>query len=208
MIRTQISVPAERTAVIRPSRPAAPIRSASPAATIRPGHPAAVIRPACPADRVALGDFLAGLSVHTLYLRFFAPVTPTPALLNLLSGGAANIDAVVAVRDGVVIGHAMAVDPQQPAATDVGVVVADAWQGQGVGSALIRALVARAQARGVTSIAMDVLHVNRRVLAMIGAHWPAADIGGSPDYLTIKIGLPRLRPLEGRTQWCGAMYQA
>jgi hypothetical protein len=45
---------------------------------------------------------------------------------------------------------------------------------------------------------------------MIAAHWPAADIGGSRDYLTIKIAIPRLRslPLEDRTKRSGALYQA
>ena len=56
--------------------------------------------------------------------------------------------------------------------TDIGVVVADAWQGQGVGSALVRALVSRAQARGVTSLSMDVLPGNHRVLAMIAGTGP------------------------------------
>ena len=47
----------------------------------------AAIRPVCPADLAALSDFFAGLSAETRYLRFFGPVTPTPALLHLLSGG-------------------------------------------------------------------------------------------------------------------------
>ena len=58
--------------------------------------------------------------------------------------------------------------------TEIGVVVADAWQGRGVGSALVRALLSRAQARGVTSLSMDVLPGNHQVLAMITAHWAAA----------------------------------
>ncbi len=74
--------------------------------------------------------------------------------------------------------------------TDIGVVVADAWQGQGVGSALVRALITRAQARGVTSIEMDVLPSNHRVLAMIKGHWPAARTGHSGDYNTICAQLP------------------
>ena len=57
---------------------------------------------------------------------------------------------MVATRDGVIIGHAMAADragPRGARMTDIGVVVADAWQRQGVGSALMRALIAGAQAR-------------------------------------------------------------
>jgi GNAT superfamily N-acetyltransferase len=160
------------------------------------GLAAAAIRPARPADLPALRDFFAGLSMQTRYLRFFAPVTPGPAMLNLLCGGAGTTSAVLATRDAIIIGHAMAADRSGPCGarmTDIGVVVADAWQGQGVGSALVRALITGAQARGVTSVAMDVLHGNHQVLAMIAGHWPAACTRHSRDYDTICAQLPRGR---------------
>ena len=185
------------------------------------GRATAAIRPVRPADLAALSDFFAGLSVESRYLRFFAPVTPTRDLLRLLSGGPANVDAIVAVAAGVIVGHAMAADrpepknpknpknpkdPKDPKApadpgdpcgtwvTDIGVVVADAWQRRGVGAALMRALVTRAQARGVTSLAMDVLPGNRQVLGMIIGHWPDAAIDHAPDSLDIRIPLPRYQP--------------
>jgi GNAT superfamily N-acetyltransferase len=177
------------------------------------GRATAAIRPVCPADLAALSDFFAALSVESRYLRFFAPVTPAHDLLHLLSGGPANVDAIVAVAAGdVIVGHAMAADrpdpknpkdPKEPAergdpcgawVTDVGVVVADDWQRRGVGAALMRALVTRAQARGVESLAMDVLPGNRKVLGMIIGHWPDAAIDHSPDSLDIRIPLPRYRP--------------
>src|SRR4249920_2862813 len=71
-------------------------------------HATAAIRPVHPADLPALGGFFEDLSVESRYLRFFAPVRPTGSLLHLLSGGPANVDAVVAVADGVIVGHAMA----------------------------------------------------------------------------------------------------
>ena len=163
------------------------------------GRVTAAIRPVRPEDLAALGDFFAGLSVEARYLRFFAPVTPTYGLLHLLSGGPANVDAIVAVADGVIVGHAMAADspgdhgdPCGARVTDVGVVVADAWQRRGVGAALMRTVVTRAQARGVTGLVMDVLPGNRVVLAMIIGHWPDAAIGHSPDSLDIRIPLPSL----------------
>ena len=73
--------------------------------------------------------------------------------------------------------------------TEIGVVVADAWQGQGVGSALVRALIGRARARGVTSLSMDVLPGNRDVLAMIAGHWAAARTRRGVDCVTIQAGL-------------------
>jgi len=117
-------------------------------------------------------------------------------------------DALVATIGGVVIGHAMAADrPADSSAgssadssagpspgsrglvTEFGVVVADAWQGQGVGSALIRALISRAQARGVTSLSMEVLPGNRDVLGMIADHWTAARTHRGVDSVTIQAGL-------------------
>ena len=172
-------------------RPAA-FATASPERVTTLAGPAAVIRPARAADEAALGDFFAALSPNSRYLRFFGPVTPGPALLRRLCGGAEGVDAVVAVRGGLIIGHAMAADqpgPHGSRVTDIGVVVADAWQGRGVGAALMRALVTGAQARGLTSMTMDVLHGNQRVLAMILAHWPAARIDNSGDGLAICIRL-------------------
>jgi hypothetical protein len=75
------------------------------------------------------------------------------------------------------------------------VVVADAWQRRGVGATLMRALIDRAQARGVTALAMDVLPGNRRVLAMVTGHWPQAAVGRAADSVDIRIPLPpRARP--------------
>ena len=56
----------------------ATVRSApSPAAVIWLARQAgAIIRPASPADMAALGDFFAGLSARTRYLRFLCPGTP------------------------------------------------------------------------------------------------------------------------------------
>jgi ribosomal protein S18 acetylase RimI-like enzyme len=153
----------------------------------------AAIRPALPADLPALGNFFGGLSRQTRYLRFFSPVTPGPDLLRLLAGGAGTTDAVVATRGRVITGHAMATDrdgPRGARITDIGVVVADAWQGQGVGSALVRALITSAQARGVTSVVMDVLPGNRQVLAMITGHWPAARAAHCRDYDTLCVPVP------------------
>jgi GNAT superfamily N-acetyltransferase len=68
-------------------------------------------------------------------------------------------------------------------------VVADAWQGRGLGAALMRALVTRARARGVTQLEMDVLNGNRQVIDMVTSHWPAARVERSPDSISIRIRL-------------------
>src|SRR6185437_9903244 len=65
----------------------------------------AAIRPVDPAEQAALSDFFAALSVESRYRRFFAPVRPSHGLLDLLSGRPANVDAIVAIADGVIVGH-------------------------------------------------------------------------------------------------------
>jgi GNAT superfamily N-acetyltransferase len=175
------------------------------------GRAVVAIRQTRPADKAALSDFFAGLSARTRYLRFFGPVTPGPAMLRRLIGDCddGHTDAVVAVRGDVIIGHAMAADqadrdgPGGARTTDIGVVVTDDWQGRGVGAALVRALVTGAQARGVTSVVMEVLPGNRQVLAMITGHWPAASIVHSTDYVTVRIQLPQQRAHARPVPWLG-----
>jgi GNAT superfamily N-acetyltransferase len=152
-----------------------------------------LIRQAGGGDLAGLGDFLAGLSVRTRHLRFFTGAPPaSPAMLRVLAGQRPGTDALVATWNGVIIGHAMAVDTAGPpgaAATEIGVVAADAWQGRGVGSGLMRALAARARARGATTLVMEVMAENRRMLAMIAGRWPDARHERSGAYITVHARL-------------------
>jgi GNAT superfamily N-acetyltransferase len=163
--------------------------------------PGWLIRPAARADTDALRVFLTGLSLRTRYLRFFAGVLPvTPAFLGRMTGGVTArgelTDALVVTGPGdtgPVIGHGMATDTTDDAGqamTDLGVVVADDHQGQGIGSALIRALTARTQARGATTLAMEVLAENRVMLALIGHYFPAAAYTRTGPYVSVHVQLP------------------
>jgi GNAT superfamily N-acetyltransferase len=153
------------------------------------------IRQPCTCDYEPIREFLIGLSPRARYLRFFTGAPPTSqALLRILAGGGAQTDALVATGDGVIIGHAMASDRAGPGSTrltEIGVVVADGYRGQGVGSALVRELLARAEIRGATAVVMEVLAENRQVLTMISDHWPVASQEYSGAYITISA---RLQP--------------
>lgn len=119
-------------------------------------------------------------------------------MIRLACGGS-RTDALVATHGGRIIGHAMAVDragPPDGLVTEIGVVVADAWQGQGLGAALVRTLLSQARARGVTALSMDVLPGNREVLAMIAGHWTGASTYRAADCLTIRV--PLLPPFAAR----------
>ena len=152
------------------------------------------IRQACYSDHAAIRDFVGGLSLRARYLRFFTgAVATSPVVLRILAGGGDHIDAIVAVENGTIIGHAMASDATGPGGTvtEIGVVVTDACQGRGIGAALVRALTARAQGRGITAFTMEVLAENRQVLAMIADHWPTAKHDLSGAYATIQVPLPQ-----------------
>ena len=155
------------------------------------------LRPAGAADTDALRVFLTGLSLRTRYLRFFAGVLPvTPAFLRRMSGVTAGgdlVDALVVTEDCVVIGHGMATDTRDDAGrpvTELAVVVADEHRGRGAGSALIRALTVRAQARGASTLLLDVLAENREMLDLVTHYFPAAGYRRSGPYLTIRVPLP------------------
>ena len=155
------------------------------------------LRPAGAADADALRVFLTGLSLRTRYLRFFAGVLPvTPAFLRRMSGVTAGgdlVDALVVTEDCVVIGHGMATDTRDDAGrpvTELAVVVADEHRGRGAGSALIRALTVRAQARGASTLLLDVLAENREMLDLVTHYFPAAGYRRSGPYLTIRVPLP------------------
>jgi GNAT superfamily N-acetyltransferase len=120
------------------------------------GH--AQLRPARGGDGEALQQFVGGLSLRTRYLRFFAGVPRvSPAMLHRMTGtrlpNGDLVDALVVTEAGAIIGHGMATDTRDSAGTpvtEVGVVVADGWQGQGVGSALTRALATGRRPAGPT----------------------------------------------------------
>lgn len=115
-------------------------------------------------------------------------------MLRILTGGSGRTDALVATENGVIIGHGMASDTTGYAGgrrTEIGVVVADGHRGMGVGSALVRGLLARARERGATVLVMEVLAENRQVITMITDHWPVTRRDQSGAYLTIHARLPQ-----------------
>ncbi len=120
-------------------------------------------------------------------------------MLRLLADGNAHTDVLVATDGDLIVGHAMAADRTASGGplTEIGVVVADAYRGVGVGSALVRRLLGQAQLRGVTAVVMEVLAENRQVLTMITDHWPVAHQERAGAYITVHAALPPgLRPAE------------
>ncbi|MFI6604071.1 GNAT family N-acetyltransferase [Nonomuraea sp. NPDC050536] len=132
------------------------------------------IRPARSDDEEGVRCFLSGLSLHTQTLRFFSGLgRPAAGLVRALIAVDECRDALVMTLNGEIIGHAMSYRGDETD-VEIAVVVTDRWQGRGLGPRLIDTLLLRAAVRGATTVGMDVLGENRRVLRLIRRVWPNA----------------------------------
>jgi ribosomal protein S18 acetylase RimI-like enzyme len=166
-----------------PIRPTASLRSGR----VRSG--AYAIRAATADDAALIRDFVCGLSVRTQYFRFFTAVSPpSRGLLLALTGGTGGTDILLVTDEtGAVIGHGMAVDAEADGRrhADIGLVIADGWQGQGLGTQLLTLAAERAAARGIRALLLEVLPENRRMLGIIERRWPDARRKRLPDAISI-----------------------
>lgn len=131
----------------------------------------AIIRPVLPQDSGIMQAFVRGLSSKARYLRFQTGLHElSPRLLERFM----DIDydrqmALIAVLFGsgreMVIGDARYATDRDDASTgEIGLVVADAWQGRGVAGRLLAALVRHAERMGIARLYGDVLAENEPML--------------------------------------------
>ncbi|WP_406311342.1 GNAT family N-acetyltransferase [Streptosporangium sp. NBC_01639] len=149
------------------------------------------IRPAGVDDAEGVHRFLAGLSPRTRALRFFTGMSrPSASLVRAMVAVDARRDVLLAVHGDVVVGHAMSFTGS---GTDVEIalVVADGWQGRGIGSRLARGLLRRASANGARTLGMDVLGENRTVLSMVRRAWPEATMKVSSGTVEVVAAVGR-----------------
>ena len=151
---------------------------------------AGLLRAARESDADRIREFVCSLSPRSQYFRFFAAVAPpSTGLLRALCGASGTADILLVTDNhGNVIGHGMAADDGR--ATDIGLVVADYWQQQGIGTLLLAALVDRAAGRGVRTLVLDVMPANQRMLGIIARRWPGAPRERTPDAIVIRPELP------------------
>jgi GNAT superfamily N-acetyltransferase len=162
---------------------------------------AALLRQARPDDADRISDFVCGLSPEARYLRFFASVAPpSSGLLRVLWGGTGADCLLVTDGAGTVIAHGMAADTTVAGGlgSNIGLVVTDRWQHQGLGRLLLSTLVGRAARRGVRSLIVDVLPDNHRMLGMIDRRWPGAPRERTRDATIIR---PAITPWQAAGSW-------
>ena len=97
------------------------------------------------------------LSPESVYRRYFSPL----ARREQLRASVARIDhhdreAVAAVEGGEVVGMAEYARPAGSRLADLAIVVADAWQRQGLGTRLMAALAMRAAEEGIEGFDVDI----------------------------------------------------
>jgi nucleotide-binding universal stress UspA family protein/RimJ/RimL family protein N-acetyltransferase len=137
--------------------------------TLRDGSRIA-IRPVEPDDRDTLAEGFRRLSPESRYRRFFAPI---PELSERDLDYLTRVDhhdheALVAVdaATGEGVGVARFVRTGSGAA-EPAIVVADDWQGRGVGSRLLEALAERARDEGIRRFEAPVLASNHAAIAVL-----------------------------------------
>jgi GNAT superfamily N-acetyltransferase len=129
------------------------------------------IRTAGPEDHALLGGLLRGLSADSAYLRFQTGIgsQPSPALVRALL---ASDRALLGFVGDEVVAHGMWARVGK--AAEIAIVVADAHQGHGIGTALAQVLVDEVAARGVRRIEVFSGRGNEAVARMVARQAPNA----------------------------------
>jgi ribosomal protein S18 acetylase RimI-like enzyme len=131
-----------------------------------------VIRPLGLADRDALAAAFERLSPRSRFRRFLGPKNALSAreLTYLVDIDHVTHEAMVAAEPltGTLIGVARyAINAGTGDSADLAVVVTDAWQGRGVGTALTRRVVERARANGFEHLTGETLSDNEPARALL-----------------------------------------
>lgn len=140
------------------------------------------IRPITADDLDAMMDMWSRLSMETIRLRFFAPRRmDREQMRHFTEVDYVDRFALVAERSDRILGVARfdRLD-EEPQAAEFAVMVEDAAQGQGIGTALMRALLTPAQDLGITNFRGDILRENRRMQNVL------KDAGFEPAFMSMQ----------------------
>lgn len=118
------------------------------------------VRPATEADRRALAELLAAVAEERDGIGAEPPVDVARLAAHWRLDG-----TLVAEADGVIVGE-VRVDPSWMGFGDVGMMVAAAWRGRGVGTALVQAAADWAREQGLHKLALNVFPHNQAAIAL------------------------------------------
>jgi ribosomal protein S18 acetylase RimI-like enzyme len=129
------------------------------------------ITPVRVSDEDALQELLYGLSDESSFFRFFGHRVTHPRqevlrMVEVDEACSAALVARVADTEELIGISRLDADPSS-SASELGVTVADAWQGRGVGSALLETLIEVAREKGLTRVMAAVLPGNIRMQRLL-----------------------------------------
>lgn len=151
-----------------------------------------------PADREAIETFVARLSSASRYLRFLHALRQLPqalldALLRFDPPVRATLLAFGSGARGELIGIAQYESGARPGECEVAVVVADAWQGKGVASRLLRELAGVARLGGFRTACAEILSANHAAIELARRHHCSTSlVPGSPQMTRVCVALDRV----------------
>lgn len=127
--------------------------------------------PAGPLDGPAIEAFITGLSASARYLRFLYTMrSPSAELIKVLTQfdppRQAALLAFSIDQPGELVGIAQYSASFEPATCEAAVVVADAWQRQGIATFLLRELARVARFGGFRRASASIASENRAALAL------------------------------------------
>jgi len=143
-----------------------------------------------PGDADLISRFFWRLSKETVYRRFFSPITlpNEPLLKRLVDVDHCDREALIALDDQGIVGMARyGTGPGE--SHDVAVVVADDWQGRGLGALLIRRLAHIARLRGISSFHATMLGDNARAQSLVRGLSPHVTMRFESGYVEADIPL-------------------
>lgn len=130
-----------------------------------------------PSDGESLRRLFYRLSPETLYRRFFSPIARLEQTRpeRLLDVDHRDREAIVAIDDGEIVGVARYVRTGSDEA-EMAIVVADAWQRQGLATRMLAALADQASAAGMRRFSMMMLADNLPILRLLRRADPSAKL--------------------------------
>jgi len=151
------------------------------------------LRLAAPADLPALQRFIGALSLRTRVQRFFLPLRELPIeVADALSRDDPAHRFVIAEDSTHPIGLGQLAVDVGGASAEVALVVADEWQGRGVGLGLLGWLAGEACRRGLHELALETLAGNRAMQAL--ARRAGFALQRHPTDADVVVGRRRLGP--------------
>jgi len=158
-----------------------------------------LLRPVLPGDSERSNSPTVEFSSETLYRRFMSTSAPSPSLMNYLFQ-VDYIDHFVWVlvdgADGPVVADVRFVrDVEDPAVAEIAFIVADDYQGRGIGGFLMDAVIVAARVGGVQRFTARLLAENngmRGILERFGPEWEREE----PGVVTTTFEVPSIEDLR------------